>query len=144
MIYPPGDTLSKHVAAFDYARFVKLLPRYKIPEEAVTQMKPFMAISFLVVNEWARLGYLADFGVDAYLLGKARAELKPIVEIEGVDVQIALMESLTEEESSSIFDGTLTALESGLSKDQIEQMVAAWKDGAPTGCSRPRAGTTTT
>ena len=133
MMYPPEDSLQKHVAMVDYTRFQKLLPRYRVPEDAVVQMKPFMAVSFLVVSEWARLGYSADFGVDAYFLAKARAELKPIIEIEGVDVQIALMESLTDDENRVIFDGTLTALESGLTKEQIEEMVAAWQAGDPNG-----------
>ena len=131
MMYPPDDSLQKHVSMVDYTRFTKLLPRYKVPEAAVTQMKPFMAVSFLVVSEWARLGYSPDFGVDAYLLAKARAELRPIVEIEGVDTQIALMESLTDDEERTIFEGTLTALESGLSKEQIEDMVKAWQAGDP-------------
>jgi uncharacterized protein YbaP (TraB family) len=131
MMYPPEDSLKKHVAMVDYTRFVKLLPRYNIAEPVVEQMKPFMAVSLLVVSEWVRLGYTPDYGVDAYLLAKARAELRPIVEIEGVDTQIALMESLTDDENRIIFDGTLTALESGLSKEQIEDMVKAWKAGDP-------------
>jgi len=131
MMYPPEDSLQKHVAMVDYTRFLKLLPRYKVPEAAVLQMKPFMAVSFLVVSEWMRLGYAPDYGVDAYFLAKARAELKPIIEIEGVDAQIVLMESLTEDENRVIFDGTLTALESGLTKEQVEEMVAAWRAGDP-------------
>jgi uncharacterized protein YbaP (TraB family) len=131
MMYPPEDSLQKHVAMVDYTRFQKLLPRYKVPEAAVVQMKPFMAVSFLVLSEWLRLGYSPDFGVDAYFLAKARAELKPIVEIEGVDSQIALMESLTEDENRVIFEGTLTALENGLTKEQVEEMVDAWQAGDP-------------
>ena len=131
MTYPPEDSLQKHVAMVDYMRFMKLLPRYKVPEAAVLQMKPFMAVSFLVVSEWMRVGYSPDWGVDAYLLAKARGELKEIVEIEGIDVQIALMESLTEDENRVIFEGTLTALENGLTKEQIEEMVAAWQAGEP-------------
>ena len=136
MTYPEGDGLAKHVAMVDYTRFVKLLPRYGVPEGAASRMKPFMAVSFLVVSEWMRVGYSPEFGVDAHLLAKARAELKPVIEIEGVDVQIALMESLTDDENRVIFDGTLTALESGLSKEQIEDMVAAWKSGDPEGMLR--------
>jgi len=131
MMYPEGDSLSKHVSPDDYARFVKLLPRYAVPESAVDRMKPFMAVSFLVVSEWGRLGFSPNWGIDAHLILKARAEAKPILEIEGVDTQIALMDSLTDEENRTIFGGTLTALESGLTKEQIEEMVAAWKAGLP-------------
>jgi uncharacterized protein len=127
--YAAPDALRNHVSGADYARFLKLLPRYSVPEHAVTQMKPFMAVSLLVFQEWARMGYLPQLGVDLYLIRKARGELKPVVEIEGIDVQIALIDSLTDAENRMIFEGTLTALESALTADQIEGMVRAWREG---------------
>jgi uncharacterized protein YbaP (TraB family) len=131
MTYPGDDSLSKHVPEFDYARFVKVLARYGATEGTVAKMKPFMAVSFLVFSEWTRAGYDPQFGVDAYLITKAKAELKPVVELEGVEAQVALMDSLTDDENKAIFEGTLSALESGLTKEQIEDMVAAWRDGDP-------------
>ena len=131
MVYTPPDSLDKHVPEDAYKRFVKLLPRYRLSEGGIGQMKPFMAVSLLVFAEWARLGYDPQFGIDGYLLKRARAELKPVVEIEGVDVQIALMESLTDAENRAIFEGTLTALEGTLTGEQIEGMVGAWKTGDP-------------
>lgn len=129
--YAPPDNLSKHVSERDWERFRKLLPRYKLPEAQVSQMKPFMAVSILVFSEWARLGYLPQLGIDAYLIKKARDEKKPVVEVEGIDVQVKLMDSLTEPENRMIFDGTLTALESGLTGEQITGMVNAWQSGDP-------------
>ena len=46
-----------------------------------------------------------------------------------VDEQIRLMDSLTEAEVRTLFDGTLTALESGLTNEQITGMVGAWQFG---------------
>jgi len=129
MAYKPPDTLKNHVAANDYARFVKLLPRYKMPESAVVQMKPLMAASLLVFAEWAREGYLPDYGVDVYLIKKAKAELKPVVELEGTEAQMKLMDSLSDPEGRALFAGTVGALESGLTGEQIEGMVNAWKIG---------------
>ena len=131
MTYAPPDSLAKHVKPEEYARFKKLLPRYSLPEQAVAQMKPFMAVSLLVFNEWARLGYLPEFGVDGYLIAKAKAEMKAIVEIEGVAMQAKLIDSLTEAETRTLFEGTLTALESGLTGEQITGMVNAWQAGDP-------------
>jgi uncharacterized protein YbaP (TraB family) len=131
MVYEAPDTLSKHVTPADYERFRKQLARYSIPEEQMGQLKPFMAVSVLVFSEWARLGYLPNYGIDAYLIRKARAEKKPVIEIEGVEQQVRLMDSLTEVEHRQIFDGTLKALESGLSSEQITGMVNAWQSGDP-------------
>jgi uncharacterized protein YbaP (TraB family) len=131
MTYTPPDSLAKHVKPEEYARFKKLLARYSLPEPSVAQMRPFMAVSLLVFAEWARLGYMGEYGVDAYLIAKAKAENKPIVEIEGIAMQAKLIESLTEAETRMLFEGTLTALESGLTGEQITGMVNAWQAGDP-------------
>ena len=131
MTYAPPDSLAKHVKPEEYARFKKLLARYALAEESVAQMKPFMAVSLLVFSEWARLGYLPQYGVDAYLIAKAKAENKAIVEIEGIAMQSKLIDSLSEAETRALFEGTLTALESGLTGEQITGMVNAWQTGDP-------------
>ena len=129
--YTPPDNLSKHVSERDWERFRKQLPRYKLPEAQVAQLKPFMAVSILVFSEWARLGYLPQLGIDAYLIKKARDARKTVVEVEGIEMQVKLMDSLTEAENRMIFDGTLTALERGLTGEQITGMVNAWQIGDP-------------
>jgi uncharacterized protein YbaP (TraB family) len=129
--YTPPDSLRNHVSADDYERFRKLLPRYRLPESQVAQMKPFMAASLLVFAEWARLGYQPDLGIDGYLIRKAKADVKKIVEIEGVDTQVQLMESLTDAEHRQVFEGTLKAIEMGLTGEQITGMVNAWQAGDP-------------
>jgi uncharacterized protein len=131
MSYKRPDSLAQHVQPDDYARFRRLAARFSIPEEQAAQMKPFMAVSLLVFAEWGRLGYLPQHGVDGYLIARARAENKRIVEIEGVEVQARLIDSLSEDESRVLFGGTLTALESGLTGEQITGMVSAWQSGDP-------------
>lgn len=131
MTYTRPDTLKDHVPAADYERFRKLLPRYRFTEGDVAQVKPFLAVSLLVFAEWAREGLLVGNGVEQYLIKKARAEAKQVKEIEGIDMQMRLMDSLTEEEQRDIFTGTVSALESGLSGEQIKALVKAWQAGDP-------------
>ena len=130
-MYTPPETLVQHVPPDDYERFRKLLPRYRIPERQVAQTKPFVAASLLVFSEWGRLGYTPNFGVDAYLIAKAKSEFKPIVEIEGVEAQMQLMDALTDAEDKQLFEGTLKAIEMGLTSEQITGMVNAWQAGDP-------------
>jgi uncharacterized protein len=131
MTYTAPDSLRNHVSAVDYERFRKLLPRYAVSEPQVIQLKPFMAVSVLVFAEWARLGYLPDIGIDNYLIRKAKADLKPVVEIEGVDAQMKLMDGLSDTEHRQAFAGTLSAIEMGLTAEQITGMVNAWQSGDP-------------
>ena len=131
MLLRPPDALKEHVDAADYARFVKLLPRYGLTETQLSPMKPFMAVSMLVFGEWARNGYLPQYGIDSYLIRKAKAELKPVVELEGVATQMKLMESMGEAESRMLFAGTVTALEGGLTSEQVNGLVGSWRTGDP-------------
>jgi uncharacterized protein YbaP (TraB family) len=129
MSYAPPDELSKHVPPADYERFRAQLNRMGIPEKNAKPMKPFTAVSMLMFAEWERAGYSPKFGIDAYLIQKARAMKKRVVEIEGVEAQSAIMDSLTEEEHRRAFAGMLTAVEDGLIADQLNGMVKAWQSG---------------
>ena len=129
MTFKPPDTLKNHVPPEQYARLLKLLPRYGLTEAHMAPMKPFMAVSLLVFAEWARSGFVPGCGVDGYLLRKAAAETKPVVEIEGVETQIRLMDSLTDKQVQDLFKGTLDALEEDLTTEQIKGLVAAWQAG---------------
>ena len=129
MTFKAPDTLKNHVPPEQYARLLKLLPRYGLTEAQMAPMKPFMAVSLLVFAEWGRSGFVPSLGVDGYLLRKAQAETKPIVEIEGVETQIRLMDSLTDKQVQDLFKGTLDALEEDLTTEQIKGLVAAWQAG---------------
>ena len=129
MAYAAPDELSKHVDPKDYERFRYQAGRLRVPESSVKNLKPFTAASMLMFAEWARSGLSPEFGIDAYIISRARAYRKPVVELEGVEAQSAIMDSLTEAEHRTAFAGTLTALEDGLIGEQIEGMVKAWQLG---------------
>jgi uncharacterized protein YbaP (TraB family) len=129
MAYARPDSLRNHVPPADYERFLRVLPRYGIPEAQVAQMKPFIAASLLVFAEWTRLGYLPQLGVDEYLLEAAKHVHKPVTELEGVATQAKLMDSLTDAQARTIFEGTLDGIEQGYAARQIEDTVRAWQVG---------------
>src|SRR5258708_11919299 len=122
MRYAAPDNLKRHVPPEDYERFRKLLPRYAIGESQAENLKPFMAVSVLVFSEWARDGFRPEYGVDAYLIRKAKAEVKRVVEIEGIDTQIRLMDTLTDAENRALFQGTLDALETARTGERVSRM----------------------
>jgi uncharacterized protein YbaP (TraB family) len=131
MAYKYPDVLKNHVPPEQYARLLKLLPRYGITESQVSSMKPFLAVSVLVFAEWARSGFITQYGVDTYLLRKAQAEQKPVIELEGIEAQGRLMDTLTEKQVQDLFKGTLDALEEDLTTEQVKGLVAAWQAGDP-------------
>ena len=129
--YPYPDVLKNHVPPAQYERMLKLLPRYGLTESQMSPMRPFMAVSLLVFAEWARSGFTPAYGVDSYLLRKAQAEQKPIVELEGIEAQGKLMDTLTEKQVLDLFKGTLDALEEDLTTEQVKGLVDSWQKGDP-------------
>lgn len=129
MMLTPPDRLDKRLPAPVYERFRRQLERFGLQEAEMARLKPFIASSYLAFSEWGRLGYFPQYGVDRHLLVRAREMKMEIVELEGVANQAALMNSLTDEESRQALEGTLTALESGLTREQITGMVNAWQSG---------------
>jgi uncharacterized protein YbaP (TraB family) len=129
MAYVAPDELSKHVPPEDFERFKAQVARLGLAESLNKRLKPFPAASMLMFAEWERAGYSPQFGIDAYLISKAKAMKKRVVEIEGVEAQSALMDSLTEEEHRRAFAGMLKALEEGLIETQLDGMVKAWQTG---------------
>jgi uncharacterized protein YbaP (TraB family) len=129
MLLVPPDRLDKHVSAPVYARFRKQLDRLGVPEPQMAQMKPFTAASLLAFAEWGRQGYHPQYGVDLHLINRARESGKRLAELEGAQVQSSLMDSLSPKESVQAFEGTVAALESGLTREQITGMVNAWQSG---------------
>ncbi len=131
MLLVPPERLDTVVPAPLYERFRKQLARFSIPEEQVKPFKPFLASTMLAFEEWGRLGYLPQFGVDLHLIQKARKEGKKIAEIEGAQMQTQLIDSLTPAQSLAAFEGTVWAMENGLTREQITGMVNAWQSGDP-------------
>jgi uncharacterized protein len=129
MAYVAPDELSKHVPPADFERFKAQIARLGIPESATRRVKPFPAASMLMFAEWERAGYSPRFGIDAYLISKAKALKKRVVELEGVEAQSALMDSLTEQEHQRAFTGMLKALEERIIDDQLDGMAKAWQSG---------------
>jgi uncharacterized protein YbaP (TraB family) len=129
MTYAPPDNLRKHLPPGDYERLLRVLPRYGMHEAQVAQMKPFIVASLLVFAEWTRLGYLPQLGVDTYFIDRAKAEQKPIVELEGVATQARLMDSIPEKQAVTLLEGTLDAIEQGLTGEQIQGVVRSWEVG---------------
>ncbi len=129
MLLTPPATLATMVPAPLYGRFRRQLDRFGIPEPQVAKLKPFIASSMIAFAEWGRQGYLPQYGVDVYLISRAREQKKNIVELEGAKVQTELMNSLTDKEQLQAFEGTVSALESGVARDQITGLVNAWQSG---------------
>ena len=127
--YKAPDSLDKHIPMPLFERLKVQLARLNIPLEAVKPMKPFLIGGFLAVAEFSRLGYDMNFGVDGYLINKAKEDKKPILELESQAGQLRMLNEMSPVLQEAFLENAISALESGRSPDQVTGMVNAWQSG---------------
>ncbi len=128
-LYPPPETLQKHLPAPLLARLSRTLERYGIPLGQVQQMKPFLVAITLASIEYAKAGFDPSLGVDMHFAGRARQDGKPLVELETFGGQIALMNGMSDRLQENLLEVTLDSIDSGEIPALIDTMVNAWKSG---------------
>lgn len=119
----PGATLPPALAA----RLAPVLARAGIDPAAVAPLKPWLVAMVLCLHEYAALGYRSDLAVDAHLATLARAGKAKVVELETIDTQMALFAALPDADQLRYLDDTLGLIESGKDKDEVRQVVEAWR-----------------
>ncbi len=129
IMYEPPDTLQKKIPSQLFERLKVQLTRFKMPIESIKPMKPFMVGAVLSVNEFTRLGYDMNFGVDAYLIAAAQKQMKPVLELESQLGQIELLTNMPPLLQESFLENTLGSLETGSISEQIAGVVNAWQTG---------------
>jgi uncharacterized protein len=129
IMYEAPDTLERKIPSALFARLKTQLTKFKIPVDGVKPMKPFMIGALLSVNEFTRLGYDMNFGVDAYLIASANKQMKPILELESQLGQIELLTNMPPLLQETFLENALTALEAGTIADQMSGVVTAWQTG---------------
>jgi uncharacterized protein len=129
IMYEAPDTLERKIPSALFARLKTQLVKFKIPADGVKPMKPFMIGALLSVNEFTRLGYDMNFGVDAYLIASANKQMKPILELESQLGQIELLTNMHPLLQETFLENALTAIEAGAVADQMSGVVTAWQTG---------------
>lgn len=107
-------------------RLAKILRKDGIDPASVAPLKPWMIATILGLHEFGKLGYRADLAVDSELAKMARAGKAKVVELESLEAQMALFDSLPEKEQWRFLEETVAMIESGKSAGEARQLAAAW------------------
>jgi uncharacterized protein YbaP (TraB family) len=109
------------------ARLAPVLARAGMAPAALAMLKPWVVAMVLGLNEYAVLGYRADLAVDSHLASLARAGKVKVVELESIDAQMALFAGLSDADQLRYLDDTIALIESGKQKEEVRQVVDAWR-----------------
>ncbi len=125
-MYPPNDSLDKHIPATKYKKIVAKAKKSGLPEMAVKRMKPFMIMMTFAQLEMMKLKASTELGVDAFFLTKASKKKMPIIELEGAMAQIQLLADMSDSYTDELIDMILLELKDN--KD-FASLIKVWKDG---------------
>lgn len=110
-------------------RIDRLLPRFGLQADVVMRFKPWALANNLVVLEAARLGYSPAGSTEARLFALAADSGTPVVEIEGVERQLALFDSAPDAVQLAYLEQAVASVESGDGAREIGGLLAAWDAG---------------
>ncbi|MGB0128774.1 MAG: TraB/GumN family protein [Rhodocyclaceae bacterium] len=130
-LYPAGETLHRDLSAQSIDHLNAALSRVGMPAASVLRMRPWMVVSTLTMGAAIQAGYGAQQGIDLWLLRRARAQGKSIVELETVDEQLASLDTMPREQQEQMVRQTLDMVHQGKLTGYIDELVDAWRRGDP-------------
>lgn len=89
-------------------------------------LKPWMLALSLTIGSLQKSGFSPEYASDLYLIGLAKGLNKPIVELESIDSQLRIFDSLPRQTQLVFLDETLTLLENGQMVADTRALIDAW------------------
>ncbi|WP_426114184.1 TraB/GumN family protein [Massilia sp. PWRC2] len=108
------------------ARLSSVLAQAGIDEHSMAPYKPWLIAIALSVGEYTRQGYDTALAVDSQLAALARAQHVKVIELESLDTQLALFDSLPVATQWAFLEQTISEIESGTQGVQARQIALAW------------------
>ncbi|KPK41347.1 MAG: hypothetical protein AMK72_15315 [Planctomycetes bacterium SM23_25] len=126
-VYPPGESLEQDVSPDTLRRLKAYLASRGMRLADVSRLRPWLVAMTLMQQETMRAGFAPDLGLDKHFLKRAVAAKKPILTLETVESQAAVLADGTAEEQELALRRMLDQL-----PDLGEMMAAvtkAWQAG---------------
>ena len=124
--YNDGTTLQDHISEKTWDKLSRTAARKNLNLEALKTQKPWaitLALAGLMIRD---SGFSPKLGIDRYFITGARNK-KPILELESVDEQMALLSQFSNLEQDKLLWQTLKDLDQG--PQHFRDMLAAWQTG---------------
>ncbi len=117
-----AELTPKQLAAYD-AR----LKEYGLNPVTFDQFKPWFAATSLTSIAYRKLGYASESGVEMRLFAEAKKTGKPIISLEKLEDQVALLDSFARPVQLRMLDATLEELNDG--SGHALALIDAWRKG---------------
>lgn len=125
-VFADGRTLQKVLTPEAWAAVEKFCSARGIPPAQVQTMKPWLFVLMVTVIELQRLG-VSQEGVDAKYFAKARADGRPIGQLETFEEQVAFITGMAGDKPSDFVLQGLADLDEVAA--EFPKLLAAWRAG---------------
>ena len=128
-LYPAGQSLSTELSPRLQQQLQRTLKKYRIDPKTVERFRPWMLASLLTVQQFDRQGYRTELAVDGQLATMVAKNKKPIIELEGADIQMALFSALSKEQESLLLQESMKEANNPASAAKMVDLVNFWRKG---------------
>lgn len=123
---PAGQNLQSFLGAAKFERASELATKQGYNLALMQSMRPWLVSMMIAMNEFAKLGYTPDQGVDIYFLSRAGDE-KSVVSLETVEQQLQIFADMQPQVEKDQLLHTLEQL--GAFETYLKNMMTAWESG---------------
>ena len=123
----PSRTLSSRLTPAQNAALAHALAQAHVPPAAFDRFEPWFVSLTLTVLGAQQLGISGDAGPETVLTAAAQARHMPISELEGMETQLRMLDSMPEPMQIELLDQTLR--ENDEIAGKLQSMLAAWSAG---------------
>jgi len=135
-MYPPGEDLESNIPAGLYSRLTDRLEEldsagfFRYTKDVY---EPWVIYSMLAELDYAEMGYEAEYGIDIYFLNKAAEDGKDILELESMELQLAVMDSLPQELQILLLEDVV---DNPVTEEEMDRLFEIWLAGDVAGMER--------
>lgn len=134
-LYRPPDSLERHVSAEMYGELAAKLPGFGLPLEHARMLEPHLLAMTITLMQVQRLGYEPALGLDLHFAQRARRVGKPIIELESMVQQLAMLDALPKTVQEDMLRAAVKMDDEELGKE-LKALVQAWQSGDIAGIER--------
>jgi len=127
--YKPPDNIANHISPELMGKVEKVLPQVGLPIEYARLMRPALLAMTIAVIEVGRQGYDPNLGLDVHFARLAKQQGKPIVELESLSDQLALLQGFSPALQAGMLEAAVESVQSGTLATDLRDLVSAWRTG---------------
>ncbi|MCJ7764581.1 MAG: TraB/GumN family protein [Thiovulaceae bacterium] len=125
--YPKGKSLRSELSSATYDALQRYTNRAGIVLETLEQMRPWVVMLQLSITEMQRLGYSPRLGIDKHFIDRAKQERKPILALETIEEQMALLSREEKHYQEKLLRYSLASMSE--MEPMLNELSASWKNG---------------